>query len=122
MKAYVASDRNGDEGTCIVVFAENANKAKAYTASTDTFCEYGYTGVRVNRVPMLDRYYHGKPEMDWCDMKDRAAMVRYANMECSQEILDKELRCNECNATKWCGRYERMHDDDDWRMTDEVRD
>ena len=33
MKAYIGSDRNGDEGTEIVVFAESAGKAKAYVAS-----------------------------------------------------------------------------------------
>ena len=116
MKAYVASDRNGDEGTCIIVFAESAGKAKAYTVGTGTFCEYGYTGIRVNRVPMLDKYYHGEPEMDWSDPDSRIAMVRYANMECSCELSDAECRCDDCPAAKWCGRYERMHDDDDWRV------
>ena len=117
MKAYIASDRNGDEGTCIVVFAETAGKAKAYTAGTDTFCDYGFTGIRVERNVSLDRFYHGNPEMDWFDQKDRMAMVHYANMECSSEMSDAECRCEECDSRKWCGRYERMHDDEeDWKL------
>ena len=115
MKAYIATDCNGDEGICVVCFAESAGKAKAYVANKDEFCDYGYTGVRVNRVPMLDKFYSGRHEMDWSDPKERVAMVRYANMECSAELSDAECRCEKCEASKWCGRYERMHDDDDWR-------
>lgn len=114
MKAYTASDRNGDEGITLVVFAENAGKAKAYAARTDTFCEYGFTGIRVNRCLMLDKYYSGQSEMDWHNMKDRVAMVRYANLECSSEIDFKDCHCEECDARKWCGRFERMTEDYSW--------
>lgn len=114
MKAYIGSDRNGDEGTAMVVFAETAGKAKSYIAKTDTFCEYGYTGIRVNRCPMLDRFYEGKPEMDWLNPKHRVAMVRYAKFECSCEVWHPECEREECPAQRWCGRYESMHDDDDW--------
>ena len=114
MKAYIGSDRNGDEGTAVVVFAETVGKAKSYIANTDTFCDYGFTGIRVNRAPMLDKFCAGKPEMDWRDPKQRIAMVRYADFECSYEISDAECKCEECEAKSWCGRYERMHDDDDW--------
>ena len=115
MKAYIGTDRNGDEGTAMVVFAETAGKAKAYIANTDTFYDYGYTGIRVRRSPMLDRFYEGKPEMDWLNPKHRMAMVRYADFECSQWMSDAECGCEECDAKKWCGRYDRMHDDDDWK-------
>lgn len=111
MKAYACTDRNGDEGSCLVVFAETAGKAKAYTAGTDTFCDYGFTGIRVLRKADLDRFYKGKTEMDWFDPKERIAMVRYANFECSHELSDAECGCEDCEAKKWCGRYEGMHDE-----------
>lgn len=109
MKAWTASDRNGDAGFTMVVFAETAGKAKAYAAGTDDFCDYGFTGIRVNRARALDQYYLGEPEMDWYNMDDRIAMVKNANFECSYEIDNP--RCEECGATEWCGRYEREHEE-----------
>ena len=109
MKAYLANDRNGDEGITLVVFAENAGKVKAYASNTEEFCDYGFTGIRVNRCSALDRFYKGNPEMDWFNMDDRVAMVRYANFECSREFDD--CGCNECDAKQWCGRYESMMED-----------
>ena len=110
MKAYTVTDRNGDEGTSLVIFAETAGKAKAYAAHTDTFCDYGFTGLRVNRISALDSCYRGKPEMDWLDMDDRVAMVRYADFECSPEVDWSEERCMQCDARTWCGRFEMMTD------------
>ena len=97
MKAYIGSDRNGDEGTVIVVFAESA-----------TFCDYGFTGIRINRCAALDPYYKGRREMDWSNMEDRVAMVRYADFECSSEMDWDSCDCEYCDARKWCGRYEMM--------------
>lgn len=112
MKAYIATDRNGEQGTAMVVFAETDGKAKAYAARSDTFCDYGFTGIRVNRCKELDSYYRGKAEMDWLDYTDRVAMVRYADFECSYEVDNPECELSECPAQKWCGRYERMNDDE----------
>lgn len=111
MKAYSVSDRNGDEGISLVVFAETVGKAKAYAAGTDEFCDYGFTGIRANRVSALDRFYKGRPEMDWNNMEDRVAMVRYANFECSSEVWHTECERGECPAQEWCGRYEREHEE-----------
>lgn len=119
MKAYSVSDRNGDEGYSLVVFAETAGKAKAYAAGTDDFCDYGFTGIRAIRKPMLDKYYKGKPEMDWFDPKDRVAMVRYANFECSSEMSFAECNCESCPAKNWCGRYESEMDDPWWEEPEE---
>ena len=110
MKAYTASDRNGDSGYSIVVFAETAGRAKAYAANSETFDDYDFTEIRVNRCPALDRFYRGKPEMNWLNDDDRVAMVRYANFECSSEIWHPECEEGECPAQEWCGRYERMND------------
>ena len=112
MKAYTASDRNGDTGYSIVVFAETAGQAKAYAAQSDAFDEYGFTDIRVNRRKELDSFYKGKREMDWMNDEDRVAMVRYANYECSCEVLHPECEHGECPAQEWCGRYERMGDNE----------
>lgn len=111
MKAYLVSDRNGDEGYSLVVFAETAGKAKAYAVGVDEFCDYGFTGLRAIRKPMLDKYYKGKDEMNWFDPKDRIAMVRYADFECSDEISFVDCECEECPAKKWCGRYETYREE-----------
>lgn len=110
MKAYAVTDRNGDEGYTLVVFAKTSGKAKAYAAGTDDFCDYGFTGIRAHRVPQLDQFYRGKSEMDWFNMDDRVAMVRYANFECSREFDD--CGCETCDARPWCGRYESMMDEE----------
>jgi hypothetical protein len=113
MKAFVASDRNGDSGYSIIVFAETAGQAKAYARDSETFDSYEFTEMRVNRCKALDSYYRGKPEMDWLNYEDRVAMVRCANFECSCEVCHPECENGECPAQEWCGRYERMKDDDD---------
>ncbi len=114
MKAYITSDRNGDEGMSLVVFAETAGRAKAYTVGKDEFCDYGFTGIRANRCRLLDKFYKGKPEMDWFDPDDRVAMVQYANFECTYELSFAECRCDEseCPAREWCGRYQNWKDDE----------
>lgn len=112
MKAYIASDRNQETGYSTVVFAETAGQAKAYAAHSDMFEDYGFTEMRVSRCKELDGYYKGKPEMDWMNDDDRVAMVRYANYECSCEVWHPECEHGECPAQQWCGRYERMNDDD----------
>ena len=111
MKAYSASDRNGDSGYSIVVFATTAGQAKAYAANSDEFDEYDFTEIRVNRRKALDRFYKGKRVMDWMDDADRVAMVRYANFECSGEVWHPECEKGECPAQQWCGRYEREQDE-----------
>lgn len=108
MKAYSVNDRNGDSGFSIIVFAETAGKAKAYAANSDEFDAYDFTEIRVNRRKELDRFYKGKRQMDWMDDEDRVAMVRYANYECSYEVLHPECETEECPAQKWCGKYESM--------------
>lgn len=110
MKAYIASDRNGDIGYSIVVFAETAGKAKMYAANSDMFDAYDFTEIRVNRCKALDCFYNGKTEMDWMDDDERVAMVRCAGFECSIEVWHPECEHGECPAQQWCGRYERMND------------
>lgn len=100
MKAYTVSDRNGDEGITLVVFAETAGKAKAYAANSAEFDYYEFTDMRAQRVPALDRFYRGRPQMDWMDDEDRVAMVRYAGFSCSYNVDHPD--CDGCPAYEWC--------------------
>ena len=112
MKAYTASDRNGDIDYSIVVFAETAGQARAYVAQSEEFDGYSFTDIRVNRIKELDSFYKGKREMDWMNDEDRVAMVRYANYECGREVVHPECEHGECPAQQWCGRYEGMGDNE----------
>ena len=106
MKAYNVTDINGD-GPCTVVFAESRNAAKTAAMHTDTCGDLMYMEIRATREPALDRFYkEGKREMDWFDMDDRAAMVRYANYECGPEAVTDLQRCEKCPGHEYCGRYE----------------
>lgn len=113
MKAYTASDRNGDSGYSIVVFAKTAGQAKAYAWKSETFCDFEFTDIRVNRCKALDGFYRGNHEMDWLSDKDRVAMVRYANFERSCEVWHPECEQGKCPAQEWCGRYERMKEEEE---------
>ena len=103
MKAYYASADYLDYAT--VVFAETRGKAKALALHTDAFEDSEYTDVRVSRLPALDRYYRGLPEMDWFNADDRIAMVREAGFVCSWDFGAYELDCGSCPAAEWCDRY-----------------
>ena len=108
MKAYIAHDKNCDEPRESVVFAETPGKAKAYAANWEFDC-YDFTDIRVRRCPDLDRFYKGRTKMDWCDVDDRIAMVRYAGFYCSYEM--NHPNCHICEAAEYCERYERDRDD-----------
>lgn len=111
MKAYSATDKN-EWMFSTVVFAETAGKAKAIAQHTEA-CELSdFTDICVRRIPALDKFYRGKQEMDWNDPDDRAAMVRYGNFECSDEVDVSEEKCSECSAAEWCGRYERIKEEE----------
>lgn len=111
MKAYTVKD-NYDPLFSTVVFAETAGKARAIAQHTDACEDLDFIDIRAIRVPALDRFYRGKPEMDWYNAEDRIAMVRFADYECSSEMDDPE--CESCPAKEWCGRYERDKEED-WR-------
>lgn len=114
MKAYGISDRNGDAGIELVIFAESRGKALAYAVNTDELCDYGYTGLRAKRIRQLDKYYRGLPEMNWLNDDDRIAMVKEADFQCGPEFgcVDGQ----DCPAYKWCSLgkgAEKQEDEDD---------
>lgn len=114
MKAYTVSDANGDVGIDYIIFAESRSKAIYYALHNcdGAFDWYEWTEMRALRRPDLDKYYKGKPMMDWNDMDDRVAMVKEAGFECSSEVIVFASECEECPAHEWCARYERMVDDE----------
>lgn len=107
MKAYIANEAHNLFEGSIVVFAESAGKARAVALQSDAFEDYEFTEIRVKRCPQLDKCYRGLPEMDWYNMDDRIAMVRYADYCC-----DYGEDCEECPAKEWCSEYEVEHEED----------
>lgn len=109
MKAYSVSDENAYVVYSYVVFAETRGKAirHALDYCDNAFDNSTWTDMRALRKPQLDRFYRGKAEMDWCDMEDRVAMVRYAGFQCSDEVIVSSDECEQCAAHEWCDRYER---------------
>lgn len=64
MKAYTVKDRF-DPLFSTVVFAETAGKARAIARYTDACEGLDFIDIRAKRVPAMDKFYRGKPEMDW---------------------------------------------------------
>lgn len=118
MKAYSVSDRNGDLGYDYVVFAETRGKAIRYALDhcDGAFDRYAFTELSALRKPQLDKCYRGNPAMDWCDMADRVAMVRYGNFRCSDDDGVTLDECKECPAHEWCGKYESLKEDEDYDL------
>lgn len=115
MKAYTVSDANGNVGVDYIIFAETRAKAIKYALDhcDGAFDFYTWTEMRALRMPRLDQYYRGKPEMDWNDMTDRVAMVKEADFRCSDEVSVSLSECEECDAHPWCGKYESLKDQED---------
>ncbi len=102
MKAYYAMDKQNDEGSCTVVFAESRGKAKAIAITTDTCEDAEYINIQCRRLPELDKYYKGRTEMDWNNDKDRIILVKHG-WHCLYECYDGDL----CPAKEWCEQYGR---------------
>lgn len=112
MKAWSVSDRDCNLGFSVVIFAETRGKAIRYALD---YCDGAFdwctwTDMRAIRKPALDRFYDERCEMDWYNMADRVAMVRYAGFVCSQDSYDSN-ECERCGAREWCDTYASMRDD-----------
>lgn len=105
MKAYIVRDIESPEDYCTVVFGETRGKAIQAALATDACEDAEWVNIRATRVPALDTYYRGLPEMDWNDDNDRIGMVRYAGMHCSTDLSTDECGCQKCPAKEFCDRY-----------------
>lgn len=98
MKAYqVCTDWS--DGS-VVVFAENANKAKSMALHTDILCYENYIDLRVVRLPKIDHLYNGQTVVDWNEDEDiRLALVKEYGWHC----IEPQLRdCKVRSAEKYC--------------------
>ena len=113
MKAYMVRDKTGYRDMATVVFAESRNAARSAALYTDACEGLDYIEIQAIREPDLDQFYReGKKEMDWFDLEDRAAMVRYAHFECSDEADIDLLECENCPGHEWCGQYEYLKEEE----------
>lgn len=112
MKAYKVRDRIGYSDYSVVVFADTPGKAKALALGTDEFQsgDWDYTELTVERIKALDGFYRGNWYMDWDNMQDRVALVRYAGYRCDPDYAELD-DCKDCEAKGWCGQYESMMED-----------
>lgn len=67
MKAWAAFDGTGAKPYTAVVFAENAQKAKAAARWTDALEDVRYIDIRVQRIEYADVLYNGRAEADLGD-------------------------------------------------------
>lgn len=112
MKAYIVTAGDRLERIATVIFAETASKAKTEALSSRDFTECIYTELRARRCPELDAYYKGKSEINWYDKEGRIALVKYAGLQCSPDVSDFEVGCEECAANEWCGRWQDREDNE----------
>ena len=110
MKAWGAV--NELTGYATTVFAETRGKAKSAMLNSPIFeGDWDYTEIRVYREPQLDDEYRGHVEMDWCDDKDRLALVKLTGIYCHDDCFDLD-ECERCVAKAYCDRYEECIDED----------
>ena len=103
MKAWLVREK--DEFCATVVFAETRGKARALAQHTDVCEDARFCDIEAYRKPSLDKYYKdGKWEMDWCDPRDRLALVKDGNFVCSYDYVDFE-ECPTCSAKDFCDMY-----------------
>lgn len=101
----------------VFVFAEDANKAKAFAQRftyihKDSLCEY--TNLRAYRLPKLDCEYKPKEfskqyELDWCNLEDRKLLAKHGY--CGGQVLDLEHEewddyCDDCEIRNECPQCE----------------
>lgn len=98
MKAY-AIRTDWSDGS-VVVFAENAGKAKSLALSTDLLCSENYTDIRTTRLHKIDHLYNGNIMPDWNEDEEiRLALVKGYGWHCTEPQLRD---CKVCSAEKYC--------------------
>lgn len=106
MKAWICRDRNGATDLAVVVFAETAGKAKSLAQCTEVCEDVAFIDIQCHRCPKADNDHGDKAILDWYDNEDRLILVRDCGFYCSYEMLFSDCNCAECNARKYCSRYE----------------
>lgn len=73
MKAYQITENEHSE-SAFVVFAENANKARAIGVSLYDHW-YRYIDIEAKRLPLLDDFYKGGEEIDYENSEVKRILV-----------------------------------------------
>lgn len=103
MKAWIVKEK--DEFCATVVFAETRGKARSLAQHTEACEDVDFCDIEVSRRPELDKYYEeGKREMDWCNSKDRIALVKDGGFVCYPDYWEWE-DCEICPAKEYCDKY-----------------
>lgn len=106
MKAYKVWSRYADYSH--VVFAETAQKARAYAKDWIEDFDYdSYIDIRAKRLPKCDALYKGEAEGDWCDLDLRKVLVVEYGWYCAEPERD------ECEVCRLCETWEDWSDEDE---------
>lgn len=74
MKAYLITDVYAKSRYAFVVFAPNANKARNIGESLYAY-DYRYVDIQARRLPLLDRFYDGREELDYYNPEVKQILV-----------------------------------------------
>lgn len=83
MKAYQITETSHSE-CAFVVFAENANKARAIGVSLYDHW-YRYIDIEAKRAPLLDRFYDGREELDLYNPEVKQILVEEYGWDYAEE-------------------------------------
>ena len=107
MKAWQVYDYF--DNTTGIVFAPTKGKAKSIAMRYDCLCDayIGFTDIYCHRRKEGDKFYTGKPYLDWLCDEDRLLMVKEFGFTCGEEFY-QEKECPYCVAKDFCSLYEEM--------------
>lgn len=74
MKAYQITEVYAESGCAFVVFAPNANKARAIGRFLYDYY-YRYIDIEAKRLPLLDRFYDGREQIDYENSEVKRILV-----------------------------------------------
>ena len=72
--------------------------------STDACEDLPFIEISARRVPQMDKYYHGRAELEWDNPADRIALVKEGGFYCLYDVSAEE--CEACPANDYCYRYQ----------------
>lgn len=96
---------NDSEDTSTIIFADTKGKAKSIAMRCGLFAEdIEFVDIPCYRRKKGDKFYTGKPYLDWLCDEDRLLMVKEFGLTCGEEIYN-ERECAYCVAKKFCSLY-----------------
>ena len=108
MKAWQCWNKQNDDYSSIVVFAETRNKAKVFCTHLDELDYPEYLDVEIRRMPEADSQYNGRAYIDWYNSADRLFLVKECGWHCDREYVDYDDDCIYCPAQEYCDLYKEL--------------